>query len=406
MIQSNGHPRDVAVELFDGAFDHALAVRNAWLPIVVWDDVRLKMLSSRRLTPLERFVIECLLELGDCGADDLLEVAGITVEMADWLLASLVQRGMARRTGTNGTRATADLRACDDALKANVIRLEREETRTVLWFPDTDEYVVLNQSRAILRELGKLESLAMRPCPERWRREERRKLLQGAIDARRVYGEEAAAISGVIDSVRIENETFPAYLCSSVVPETSDGEWKLTLIGRRKQRGKPKATAASEREEDRTEVELRVPVLRRQVEDWRQQLRIAHEQIRARLAECGLSLLTLKEVGGCANIDYQTAKVLGDGKLLSERMNLSVQIDREIEFSLPFALSPADSPARQMFALDHAVRELLAATNPTAALENVCVGGALSPDRLVNRLWQLRLFATIYALREAKDFSE
>jgi len=64
VIQSNAHPRDIAVELFDGAFDHALAVRNAWLPIVVWDDVRLRMMSSRRLTPLERFVIECLLELG------------------------------------------------------------------------------------------------------------------------------------------------------------------------------------------------------------------------------------------------------------------------------------------------------------------------------------------------------
>jgi hypothetical protein len=87
-------------------------------------------------------------------------------------------------------------------------------------------------------------------------------------------------------------------------------------------------------------------------------------------------------------------------------MNLSVQIDREIEFSLPFALSPADSSARQMFALDHAIRELLAATDLTEALKNVCVGGALSPDRLVNRLWELRLFATIYALRESKDFSE
>lgn len=406
MIPSNGSPRDVAVELFDGAFDHALAVRNAWLPIVVWDDVKLKMMSSRRLTPLERFVIECLLELGDCGTDDLLEVAGITVEMADWLLASLVQRGLARRTGTNGTRAIADLRACDDALKANVIRLEREETRTVLWFPDTDEYVVLNQSRAILRELGKLQSLAMRPCPERWRREERRKMLQRAIEARRVYGEEATAILGVIDSVRIENATFPAFLCSSVLPDASDGEWKLTLIGRRKQRGNPKATGASVREEDRTEVELRVPVLRLQVEDWRQQLRMAHEQIRTRLADCGLSLLTLKEDGCRASIDQKTAEVLGANKLLLERMNLSVQIDREIDFSLPCSLSPADSPTREMFARDHAIRELLAATNPAEALENVCVGCAISPDRLVNRLWQLRLFATIYALRESKDFSE
>jgi len=396
----------VTVKLRDDADEDSIAVRCGWLPMAVWEGVRVRVTSSRGLTLMERFAIECLLELGECGADDLLAVASIPEELSNWLMSSLAQRALAYPAGQD--RFVPSRAECETALTEGRVPVESEEERTFLWFPETEEFVCLPESRTLMLQLREIGPIGQFPLHERWKREKRARLISDALEQNHVYGHEVAAIRDVLDQCVIEQNMCPAYQCRTVLPPGFEGQWSVTLQGYRRQKRQADVAGADSaaREHNLTETQLSLPFLPKLAEHWRNSLNSNIATVRSECASLGLAGLSFDGSSCQAGIDRDSASEMARRRLLANRFSLDVAIDRKIEFGVPLLVSPSDNSAEQLFALDDAIRQLLAAPHAAEAIASLFNGRPLSRQAALDRLWQLKLFGTLYEIREPEDFKE
>jgi len=396
----------VTVKLQDDAREDSIAVRCGWLPMAVWEGVRVRVTSSRGLTLMERFAIECLLELGECGADDLLAVASIPEELSNWLMCSLAQRSLAYPAGKD--RFVPSRAECETALTEGRVPVETEEERTFLWFPETEEFVCIPGSRTLMLQLREIVPIGQFPLHERWKRERRARLISDALKQNHVYGHEVAAIREVLDPCVIDQDMCPAYQCRTVLPKGFEGRWSVTLQGyrRQKQQADVAGLNSANRERNLTETQLSLPVLPKLAERWMNSLNSIIATVRSECASLGLAGLSFNGSSCHADIDGDSAREMARRRLLANRFSLEITIDREIDFGVPLLVSPSDNSAEQLFALDDAIRQLLAAPHDAEALASHFDVHPLSRQATLDRLWQLKLFSTLYEIREPEDFQK
>jgi hypothetical protein len=355
---------------------------------------------------MERFVIECLLELGSCSSDDLGAIAGVPHELAGWMLASLEQKGLACRQ--QGDLFAPAAETCAEALACSSVLTQREEQLTVLWFPETDEFVVLKEGGDIARMLRRTVPMGRYPLSERYKREQRASLLSAALKSGRVYGEDCDAICAIVDNEPVKEDMCPAYHVAVELPSPGAREWRLTIRGRKQgSRARTDGDDNIREEAPREFVEhaLSLPVLSHLAHNWRAQLQHAVNEIGVQLEKLGLSSAELRNGVFKASLDGKAATQMACDRLLTERAGLSIRIDREIEYEVPLELSLRDDRARNIFALDAAVRAVLAAQNRLEVIKAVCGDGLAQRDEVVERMWQMRLYGPVYDLREVEDFS-
>jgi hypothetical protein len=405
-MTKQAHESDsVRISLLDSSTNAHVQIQQAWLPMAIWDGVRVQVKASRGLTLMERFVIECLLELGSCSGDDLGAIAGVPHELAGWMLASLEQKGLAcRQQGDLFAPATE---TCAEALACISVLTQREEQRTVLWFPETDEFVVLKEGGDFAWMLRKTVPMGRYPLSERYRREQRASLLSAALKSGRVYGEDCDAICAIVDNELVKEEMCPAYHAAAEMPSPGAREWRLTIRGRRQGRRSRTDGDDNIREEappEFVEHALSLPVLSHLAHNWRAQLQHAVDEIGVQLEKLGLASAELRNGVFKASLDGEAATQMARERLLTDRAGLSIRIDREIEYEVPLELSPMDEPASRIFALDAEVRAILSAQNGLEAMTASCGDGRTQRDALVERMWQMKLYRTIYELREVEDF--
>lgn len=382
-----------------------LFVDRAWLPMFVWENVPIRTKSSRGLTMMERFVIECLIRLNDCHADDLREIAAIPTELADWLLASCLQKGLATR---KGDRFQAETHACDNALQQNRIPIVIDEQVDLLCFPETEEFALIRDAGQFIRDVRSVLPSGQFPLPERWKRAERREMLSQAIKSGRVYGEGVAAIVDVHGDARVEQDTCPAYQANAILVDQSEGDWRLEIIGSRK----IKRRASAESTDGQTDapqvvsIPIDIPALPHLVRNWRDSLAAVQGAIRDRLSERGLA--TQGNHNGCwqVNVDGAAASAMACEQLLATSIDLEVLVDREVRFSFPLQLQPSDRKATKAFDRDAAVREVLSSPQTADAAASICNAARATMAELRHRLWELKEFGKVYELREAEDFGE
>jgi hypothetical protein len=393
----------ISLTLRDGQLAESLTVRNAWLPLVIWEGVRVKLRGTRGLSLMERFVIKALLELQNCNAEDLREVAAIPPELSAWLFASLVQRNLA--TQYDDTHYQPHVAACHDALQSNRVPIERDEERSFFWFPLTDEYVALQDSAGAIRRFRGIEPVGKYPLPERWRREKRATLIRRAVEEKRVYGADIGDLIDVSDDA-ILNDEYPAYHCAAVLPESTTGDWRLTLFGNRKRKQAQDRGGLQEGHlgGEQAELPLTIPVLPHLIDLWKKPLSAAQPYVHRELIDQGMSKVSFGKCSCSAELGGTAATTMTRQRLLSPTLSLALQVDREIEYAIPLQLIPADSVAKRLFAIDEAVRELLTAPRPSDTFIAITQKDGITRACLIDRLWQLKLFAMVYQLREKEDF--
>lgn len=405
-MTKRAHQSDsVRISLLDNSSNLHVQIQQAWLPMAIWDGVRVQVKARRGLTLMERFVIECLLELGCCSGDDLGEIAGVPHELAGWMLASLEQKGLACRQ--QGDLFAPAAETCAEALACSSVLTQREEQRTVLWFPETDEFVVLKEGGDFARMLRKTVPMGRYPLSERYKREQRASLLSAALKSGRVYGEDCDAIFAIVDNEIVKEEMCPAYHAAAEMPSPGAPEWRLTIRGRKQGRRARTDGDNNIREEaspEFVEHALSLPVLSHLAHNWRAQLQHAVDEIGVQLEKLGLASAELRNGVFKASLDGKAATQMARDHLLTDRAGLSIRVDREIEYEVPLELAPMDAPAKHIFALDRGVREILSAQNGSEAMKAMCGDDPTQRAALIGRMWQMRLYGPIYDLREVEDF--
>lgn len=128
-----------------------LIIKRAWLPMIVWDRVSVVLRVMQGLTLLERFTLKCLLSLGECRSEDLWEIASLPPELTTWLFSILEQKGLASHDQYGVFRPNRE--ASMKALEIRGVPVDRKDTRTVLWFPESEEIVVLKDATSLLTQL-------------------------------------------------------------------------------------------------------------------------------------------------------------------------------------------------------------------------------------------------------------
>jgi hypothetical protein len=395
---------DSGVEIFllDDAGHAAISVDRAWLPMAIWDGVRLRVTESRGLTLMERFAIECLLELGTCNADDLTEFASIPVQLGSWLLSSLAQQRLAVSRDAKAFEPVTN--ACVDALSRGNIATEREERQTLLWFPETEEFAVLRDGDKILREFKSLTPQGTYPLPERLRRRQRGDLLRDAFSARRIYGIGKNSIAEGVDGAAV-GDAVPVYYSSARFPSEPSVEWQLEIAARQRPEPRADGTIPSAEQWPLVKRVLGVPVLDWLVGQWRSQLQLAREGINGRLLEKGFTNVSWEGAIPQAVLGEAATRRIAQDRLLTQRISVAIAVDREIEYNVPMELLFADAKARAIFDLACAVRRLLASSDTAGNIDAICAELGVSRVNVVDRLWQLKMFGKVYQLREAEDFA-
>jgi hypothetical protein len=366
----------------------------------VWENVPIQTKSSRGLTTMERFVIECLVRLDDCHADDLREIAAIPRELADWLLDSCLQKGLATR---KNNRFQADKDACDIALQQNRIPVVSNEKLDFLCFPETEEFVLIRDAGQFIRDIRSVLPSGQFPLSERWKRAERQKLLSQALESGRVYGEGVAAIIVVDGDARVEQDKCPAYRVKAILTDPSEGDWQLEIMGNQKKKYGDTGNSADEQ----ISLRLGIPVLPLLADRWRASLVAAQDAIQKSLAsKYKLGAVDCLNSHWQAHVNNESATMMGRERLLATHVDLEVLVDREIAFSFPLQLQPADNKARKAFDRDAAVRDVLSSPQSADTASSICNTARVTMSELRHRLWELKRFDKVYELREAEDFGE
>jgi len=367
-----------------------IEITKAWLPMKVLDGVTLTVESRRSMSVMEKFAAEALLTLNAVKPVDLREIASIPEELAMWLLASLEQKGLACRKGDVFEPQIAQ---CTEALKQGAVSTTQEGTRDIIWFPETDEVVVLENATPFLRSLRKLVPEQNYPLPRKQQKQTRSSLLTKPLDEGRFYGDSAGMVRQITDLKSVESEKCPAYCCATILPDDENSMWSLTISG-------PKKSRSSTEGPKRSDIEVPVPRLQALTNSWRQRIAASAAGVTNKLHDAyGLSHVNFATSGIQTQLTGEQARTLAQTQLLSDMLGLQVRISDELEYILPLKLSPADGSAEKLFEIDRHVRQLL---SPENALP---VEADISMHDIRDRLWELQLYKPLYDLREVEDFA-
>ena len=386
-----------------------LVVEQAWLPMVIWERVSVVIQSVQGLTVMERFVVECLLKLKECQTGELQEIASIPPELANWLLSSLSQKGLARQEGGRWFQAETDV--CIQALKQKSVLVDSKIQRDFIWFPQTEEMVVLSGSNNVFEGLRHINPIGKFPIIETRPNTKRGDIVREALRRNRLYGDDAGAISDADDDVEFDSETCPAYHARAILPHRGTDGWLLAVSGKQRRNRTAHSTGHAEATGNVRAVEqtLPVPMLPEIVRLWRSHLSGTFDSIQRRLCQ-RFSMGQVENNNGQLSATVHKETALPRDWLLVNDIGLAVRIAtdaNEIEYTLPLHLRPApgDEAMEKMFAVDAAVQKVVAAPHASEIVDSACHAEGVSTADVVERLWHLKLFRKVYDLRETEDFA-
>ena len=380
---------DIRIDFQAEAGSDALSIARCWLPMQLFSGVQVTVESKQVMTLFERFAVEALLKLGSVTTDDLMEIASIPPELGRWLLSSLVQKRLAMR-GDRGYIPVVE--CCEEALEQSSLPVSRNEQRDCLWFPETNEVVVLRDGGPIQRGIRHLRCAGRYPLQGDIASIPRTDLLRLSLSAGLVHGDAGAVITELTATGETD-ASCPAYMARVMLSPPGEAEdWSVTLIG-----GK-KGTAKDGERPSMAEVPLSICYLSGVAAQLRQTYRDAQEVALAWCKERAGTGITSN--GNAASLIRASAEFLCDasaGRLTTRMARVGVSLQKKFECEMLFHIEPADAEADRVLRIDEAIRRFLSGDG--VEMDEQLLREALS------RAWNLRLFKPLYQLRAGGDFT-
>lgn len=397
--QSKEAPKEIHFELLQGIGD-GRAYLTQTVPLVVWNNVALIQKANSGLTLFDRFTLECLLQLGTCDVEDLCEVLSIDEALSLWWLEMFEMRGMARRMGETTFAPNIDL--CKEALTSNFIAEKNEVIKTILWFPQSGEMVVMNPQDAILKKLSKIDPFALFPFSDEVSSQTRSELIKRSLDQSLLYGSDADSIEEAIDRNRLDSKTCAAYLLEMDLDKIGQDFADLNVYGFRSQRGEPKRRESREIKR----CSIRLPILRVLIRASQKKIDDLSNSLLDAMKRKGLLQPELRGNHANAILEYKQAQIMAEKEPLTLRKRIRFNIGSETIYEVPLELVPADENTQLLINLDSAVSAFMAAELSNSCLEAISAEYNLLAADISLRLWELRYYKAIYELRESRDFFE
>ena len=376
------------------------SVLKQTVALQVWTDVLVTEEVSIGLSVFEQFTLKCLLQLGECRTEDICEVIGIGPELARWWLDGVEPIGLARRTGESIFEPNID--SCIDALASNSVQKHEDTEKTMVWFPQTDELLVLQQHDTLLKTLSKIDPTTSFPLPDRLIGANRGDIVQNSLDNSHLYGNEASSIVAANDKREIDDRMCPAYQLEMNIAQVDGAAVIAHIYGYPAQRG-------SRRQNEKRGLvrkPIHIPRLSKYVNISRERVRSLSDRLGHAMKNEGLLDPKIQDGSGQATLDYEKAREMAEQALLDCNKRISFVIDGEIEYEIPLLLVHSDDRVAALIHLDVAVKQLLATKASASVLAEICEEFDVTKKDVVLRLWRLKQYAAIYQLREEQDFLE
>ena len=382
-----------------------LHVDSAWLPMQIWDSVAVTIKSYRGLSMMERFFIESIVRLQTCSAEDFEEIASMPKKIANQFLEFLEQHGLAREEKA-GVYASMD-EACQQVLNLDKFPIEIQEKWIFLWFPETDEFIVLKEPKRIHQQLNSM-SEGQYPLKDHQIGVQRSHLLDKASADGRIYGEGISSILGFSEDLTKVSEQCPKYICEVSIPKEDVSQWEVELKGYPpKQRRRNNTQEEQQRQDNSPELvyrRLSVPYLPCMASTWRRQFSEAGVLIRKEIKNTiDFPRIDIDEHGIRTSLDDEATRQLMRLGLIQKESWLQVGIEDAIKFITPLSHSPSCEYANRVIAIDLAVQKILATA--TECMPDIMQNQPFGLSELVDRLWQLKEYKKVYEFREQEDFT-
>ncbi|MFI6290900.1 hypothetical protein ACIBEJ_04905 [Nonomuraea sp. NPDC050790] len=378
----------------------SVIVREALLPMLMWESVPVRRQIDQDLTIVDRFVVEAALSLTPVRPEDVEEVTGIPRDAITRIAGRLTGLGVLR-TEADGYHAVAEKARL--ALERHAIPEFRIAHLTLLYLPGGGDLIAFESGPGstdapLLHKAQPPASLM--PAPDEVAGRPLADLLRARIASGGVTGLPDDVVDAE-DGPEIVPRECPVYRCRGHVRGT--GESATLVLDLLNESGK-KATRCI------------VPGAGVQAGIW--------SALAARAAEAasmwGKGTVTAVQETATRwayTLDGAAADaVASTGLGLSRPARLSIrEVDCVVSVDVTFV--PVDEPARNVFALVRAVRELadteptalrpedLAAATSAARQTYELADEALTAGEVERRLWDDGHYRHMYALRETADFA-
>lgn len=376
------------------------ALLTQTVPIQIWSGVVFTQEIITGLSVFERFTLECLLQLGTCGAEDICEVIGIDSGLAQRWLEIVESKGLATRL--DEATFIPNVGLCVDALARNSIKEEKETEKTIAWFAQTSEMVVLSSKDPMIRILSTIKPKAGFEIPSTVADVSRGELIKQSLENSLLYGDEADSIIGVRDSTPLGDKPCPAYLLEINLNKTNHGPAETNIYG---------YPEKNENQHGKTGIDMimksmSIPTLKKFMGASLKRVSDLSNSLCRAMEDEGFLWPKMQENGAVATLHYDKAQSMIKEALLNCQKRIRFIIDNDMVYEIPLELVPADDKVASLICLDSAVTAFLKEPMSDGLLEKICIEYDVSVKDASRRLWQLKHYAIIYQLREQQDFNE
>jgi hypothetical protein len=399
LLRRDGTTPEIDIELLR-THDEGGALLTQAVPIQIWTGVVITQEVITGLSVFERFTLECLVQLDTCGAEDICEVIGIDHGLAKRWLEIVEMKGLATRQ--DEATFIPNVGPCVEALAKNSIKERKEAEKTIAWFAQTSEMILLGPNDPMIRILSKVKPKARFEIPNSVAHVSRGSLIEQSLDKSLLYGDEAHSIIGVKDSTLLGEDTCAAYLLEINLDKINHTTVETNVYGhpakKEGQHGKNGNFMIRQ--------PMSIPTLPEFIgASLKKVSGLSNSLSKAMEGEGFLSPQMLQN-SAVATLNYDKALSMLEEGLLSSHKRIRFTIDSEMVYEIPFELIPADDKTASLINLDSAVRALLELPISEEALDKICIEYDVSQKDVSKRLWQLKQYAMIYQLREQQDFNE
>jgi hypothetical protein len=290
---------------------------------------------------------------------------------------------------------------CLSALENGVCATVTKESASVIWFPMSNEFVLLGKAEPLLQKLSRLKAVASFPVDEADVERRRSDMLNSALAEGSVYGDIASSVSHFADGEECVGELVSSYDMELELSDESAGEVQVAFYSKAKKKaGSGNKGAALMR------VEARLPWMDRGMS---KAFGVAEEILasaKPKIESFGLSDLRQENGRLTATMGDTWVERESRHRLLDKHPRISVIIGNEVFVEQSCELEPQHEGIAKALAFDSAIKGFQDSEDPLLELDRLLMEGALSETEVRTRLWQIREFGALYRLREQEDFAE
>jgi hypothetical protein len=400
-----------------------LDLPRAYVPVFLWPSVPVLMRREQRLNLIERFALQAAQELGTVTAKELGELTGLPERAVGPLLRRLLAIGVLEASEPGSYAPTSKVAF---VLQEETIILAEEAIQDFAYFPVSDELLALNVSRAVRTRLfhPRMRPVLTMPVAPPLCDQSACAIVNRHLDAGTALGR-LPTLLRALEPERPEpiGDLCPVFEASPVLcrKDEENARHRVDLTFR--------APRVAGEAGDPWTVKTRFVGVDGLADGWQRLAGLTrHPEVvpllwqalaapEAALDRTELAKLSVEEIQSpryALSLPEAAARTLQHraGPLGREEW---VRLEEDLATVLiGLELRPADDAAAALFALDDAASLLDGDPSPgyRAAIDTAARRFGLSfgadhaptPEQVRDRMWELKYYQAVYALREKEDF--